>query len=81
MIRGRGNLISAVQTKVTSVKNWDRSLEVTDESYTQHKLPLAGFYVIEAENLDEVIELVSNTPCARAEGVIEILPFSDSSAG
>jgi hypothetical protein len=30
VIRDQGNLMSAVQTKVTSVKNWDRNLEVTD---------------------------------------------------
>jgi hypothetical protein len=75
VIRDRGNLMSAVQTKVTSVRNWDKTLQVTDEPYAQHKLPLAGFSVIEAETLDEVVELVSNTPCARARGVIEIRPL------
>jgi hypothetical protein len=75
VIRDRGNLMSAVQTNVTSVRNWDRNLDVTDEPYAQHQLPLAGFSVIEADNLNEVIELVSNTPCARARGVIEIRPF------
>lgn len=80
VIRGRGNLTSAVQTKVTSVRNWDRNLEVTDLPYAQQKLPLAGFSVIEAESLNEVIELVSNTPCARARGIIEIRPFWDLSS-
>ena len=79
VIRDRGNLMSAVQTKVTSLRNWDGNLEVTGEAYAQHQLPLAGFSVIEAESLNEVIELVSNTPCARARGVIEIRPFWDSS--
>lgn len=80
VIRDRGNLMSAVRPKVTSVRNWDKKLEITEEPYTQHKLQLAGFSVIEAESLDEVIELVSNTPCARAKGVIEIRPFWDLSA-
>lgn len=75
VIRDRGNLMSAVQTKVTCVRNWDKNLEVTDGPYARHKLPLAGFSVIEADNLDEVVDLVSNTPCARAKGVIEIRPF------
>jgi len=80
VIRDRGNLMSAVHAKkVTSVRNWDKNLEVTNEPYAQHKLPLAGFSVIEAENVKEVIGLVSNTPCARAKGVIEILPFWDLS--
>jgi hypothetical protein len=77
VIRDRGNLMSAVQTTVTSVKNWDGNLVVTDEPYAQHQLPLAGFSVIEANSVHEVVELVSNTPCARAKGVIEIRPFRD----
>jgi hypothetical protein len=80
VIRDRGSLIAAVQTKVTSIRNWGRNLEVTDVPYAQHTLPLAGFSVIEAESLNEVIELVSNTPCARARGVIEIRPFWDLSS-
>lgn len=79
VIRDRGNLMSAVKPKVTSVKNWDRNLEVTDGPCMQNELPLAGFSVIEAESVNEVIELVSNTPCARARGVIEIRPFWDPS--
>ena len=71
--------MSTLQAKVTSVKNWDSNLQVTDESYAQHRLPLAGFSVIEAESLNEVVEFVSNTPCARARGVIEIRPFWDLS--
>lgn len=78
VIRNRGNLMSAVQTKVTSVRNWDNNLEVTDAPYAQHQLPLAGFSVIEAGSLDEVIELVANTPCARARSVIEIRPLWDT---
>lgn len=76
-IRDRGNSMAAVQTKATSVRNWDRSLKVTDGPYPQHQLPLAGFSVIEADSIEEVIQLVSNTPCARAKGVIDIRPFWD----
>lgn len=75
VIRDRGNLMSAVQGTVTSVRNWDGNLEVKEESFAQNELPIAGFSVIEAENVEEVIALVSNTPCARAKGVIEIRPF------
>lgn len=75
VIRDRGNLMSAVQGTVTSVRNWDGNLEVNHERFARSELPLAGFSVIEAENVEEVIDLVSNTPCARARGVIEIRPF------
>jgi len=59
------------------VRNWDKSLEIAEGALVHHDLPLAGFSVIEAESLDEVIELVSNTPCARARGVIEIRSLWD----
>ncbi|MGE0825402.1 MAG: YciI family protein [Candidatus Binatia bacterium] len=72
VIRDRGHLMSALQTKVTSVRNWKRNLEVTEGPSAQVELPLAGYSVIEAEILNDVIALVANTPCARAQGVIEI---------
>lgn len=74
-IRERGNLMAAVQTSVTSVRNRNGKLDVVDEPRASPPLPLAGFSVIEAGDLDEVIELVANTPCARANGFIEIRPF------
>jgi len=75
VIRERGNLVAAVRPEVTTVRNWDKQLEVTTVPYAQHRLPLAGFSVIEAENVREVIDLVAGTPCARARGYIEIRPF------
>ena len=74
VIRDRGNLMAAVQTQVTSVRNWARHLDVTAVPYAQPTLPLAGFSVIEAGSLKEVIELVANTPCARARGAALVGP-------
>lgn len=50
--------------KVTVTPRWDQS-----------PLPLAGFYVIEAGDMDEAIELLSKTPCAHA-GAYEIRPLT-----
>ncbi len=75
VILDRGDLMSAVQPKVTTVRNWDRELEVKTEPAPKNGLPLAGFSVIEANSIEEVIELVKNTPCARAKGMIEIRQF------
>lgn len=74
VIRDRGNLVSAVERTVTAVRNWVGNRVVSREPFARNELPLAGFYVVESENVEEVIELVSNTPCARARGVIEIRP-------
>jgi hypothetical protein len=75
VIRDRGNLMSAVGPNVTTVKNWGGNLEVKEAPFSESALPLAGFSVIEADSVDDVITLIKNTPCARAKGAIEIRPF------
>jgi hypothetical protein len=80
VIRERGDQMAAVQTSVTAVRNWQGRLEVQDGPGTKQELPLAGFSVIEAETVEEVVRLVSETPCARARGFIEIRPFLDVTA-
>jgi hypothetical protein len=80
VIRQRGNLMAAVRNEVHTVRNWDDQLAVAREPQAQG-LPLAGFSVIEADSVEEVIRLVAPTPCARARGCIEIRPFWDMEAG
>lgn len=81
VIRDRGNPMAAVQTRVRTIRNWNDDLVVTEQPYARHELPLAGFSVIDAASFEEVIELVSGTPCARARGYIEIRPFWESPSG
>jgi hypothetical protein len=75
VLRKRGVLMAALHTKVTTVRAWDRRPNVTDGPLAISKLPLAGFSVIEADSVDEVVKLVFGTPCARAQGAIEIRPI------
>jgi len=46
-----------------------------DGPFLRADLPVAGFGVLEAESLDEAVELVSGTPCAVAHGVVEVWPL------
>ncbi|OBG89375.1 transcription initiation protein [Mycobacterium sp. E3298] len=43
--------------------------------FLRSALPIAGFAVIEADDLDTAIERVSQTPCAVAHGVVEVWPL------
>ena len=43
--------------------------------YLRTALPIAGFAVFDAEDLDAAIERVSQTPCAVAHGVVEVWPL------
>jgi hypothetical protein len=49
-------------------------IETTTGPYLQTELPVAGYAILEAESLDEAIELAAKSPCAVTEGVIEVWP-------
>src|SRR5258708_14863199 len=75
IIRKRGALMAAVELAVTTVCAWDGKPMVTNNSVAELPAPLAGFSVIEAADINEVIQLVAATPCARAKGFVEITPI------
>jgi hypothetical protein len=75
VLRKRGAFMAAVKTSVTSVRAWDGTPTTIDGALARSSAPLAGFSVIEAADVDEVVRLVANTPCARARGWIEIRPI------
>ncbi len=49
--------------------------QTTPRPFAESALPVAGFAVIEAADLDEAVRLVSGTPCAVAYGVVEVWPL------
>jgi len=79
-IKAQGALIG-IAGKPVQVRNHDDSgTQTTAGPYMQSSLPVAGFAVIEAKDLDEAIALVSKSPCAVAHGVVEIWPLVETSA-
>jgi hypothetical protein len=48
-------------------------LGVADGPFAETKEQIAGFYIIECEDLDEAIEIASRNPGARS-GTIEVRP-------
>jgi hypothetical protein len=76
LIRKRGALMGAAQTAVTTVRAPDGRPITSNRSFARTELSFAGFSIIDADSLDEVIQLVAKTPCARANGAIEIRPIT-----
>ena len=72
VLRNRGSLVAAVEPSVTTVLAWDGTPTTTDQPVAPLTAPLAGFGVIEADDLAHAIRLVANTPCARARGAVEL---------
>jgi hypothetical protein len=71
----RGALIGVAGEPV-QVRNPDCAGVRTEKgSFLSSPLPVAGFAVIEAADLDEAIRLVSESPCAVAHGVVEVWPL------
>ena len=75
VIRDRGALTGAVTTEVTTVRAWTGTPETLPQPFASAPRHLAGFSILEAENLEEAVRLVAGTPCARAKGAIEIRPI------
>jgi hypothetical protein len=60
-------------TLSTSVRVRDGGLVVADGPFAETKEQIAGFYIVECEDLDEAIEIASRNPGARY-GTIEVRP-------
>jgi hypothetical protein len=75
VLRKRGTLMAAVQTNVITVTAWDGKAKAAAGAFADSNAPLAGFSIIEAASVEEVIQLVAGTPCASTKGAIEIRPI------
>jgi hypothetical protein len=67
--------LEPVRSAVT-VRVRDGQVSVTDGPFAETKEQLAGFYLIEAENLDEALEVAQRIPPARI-GSIEVRPVRE----
>jgi hypothetical protein len=68
--------LMGIAGKPMQVRNHDGAGVVTSEGpFMRSDLPIAGFAVIEAATLEEAISLASKSPCAVAQGVIEVWPL------
>jgi hypothetical protein len=85
----RGVLIGAEPlaptSTATTVRHENGKLLVTDGPFAETKEHLAGYYILECENLDEAIEWAARIPtaCFGGGGSIEIRPmrFQSSRTG
>jgi hypothetical protein len=53
-------------------------VETTNGPFMTSSLPVAGFAIIEAASLADAIDKVSRTPCAVAQGVVEVWPLEQT---
>jgi hypothetical protein len=70
--------VSGMAGKPVQVRNHgDAGTTTEDGSFMSSGLPVAGFGLIEAADLDAAIAMVAGTPCAVAYGVVEVWPLDE----
>jgi hypothetical protein len=76
-LREQGKLISSEELQpsstATTVRLRDGETMVSDGPFAETKEVLGGYYLIDAESLDEAIEWAARIPSAR-DGTIEVRP-------
>ena len=79
-IKGSGHYIGGhglqPTTSATTVRVRNGSISTTDGPFAETKEQLGGYYLIEARDLNDAIQVASKIPAA-ANGSIEVRPIMD----
>jgi len=71
-LRDDGAVVGVAGAPV-QVRNHDAAgVHIEDGPFLHAALPVAGFALIEADSVEEAVEMVARTPCAVARGVVEV---------
>ena len=73
-----GNPLQPVQT-ATTVRVRNGKVSTTDGPFAETKEQLGGYYLIEAKNLDDAIQVASRIPSAKL-GSVEVRPIMEMKA-
>jgi len=71
-----GEALQPTSAATTVRVQGDRTI-VTDGPYAETKEQLGGFYMIEAENLDQAIEWAAKMPHMAGGGAVEVRPVME----
>jgi hypothetical protein len=74
-LRAEGALVGIAGEPVQVRNHDDAGVRTTEGAFMRSGLPIAGFAVIKAANIEEAVKLASATPCAVAHGVVEVWPL------
>jgi hypothetical protein len=79
-LNGRGQYVSASplhpSTTATIVRVREGKLSVTDGPFIETREQIAGYFLIDAKDLDEAIAIAGRVPGARI-GTVEVRPVSE----
>jgi hypothetical protein len=61
----------------TTIRVQDGRTLTTDGPFAELKEAIGGYFVLEAENLDEAIAIAASVPAARLGGAVEVRPVQE----
>lgn len=77
-LHAKGKLIAVAPLQptstATSVRHGDGKTIVTDGPFAETREQLGGFFLVDAENLDEAIQIAGQIPAGRW-GTVEVRPL------
>lgn len=74
-LREAGAVMGVAGAPVQVRNHQARGVQTDSSPFMTSALPVAGFALIEAPTLADAIRLVSGSPCAIADGVVEVWPL------
>lgn len=79
-VAGSGRMLAAEAlepvSSATTVRMRGGRVTITDGPFAETKEQLAGFYLLDAQNLDEALEIAAGIPAARV-GSVEVRPVRE----
>lgn len=77
MLRAAGAVIGVAGRPVQFRNPGAGGVERQEGPFLRSDLPVAGFALIEAADLEDAVQKVATTPCAVAQGVVEVWPLDE----
>ena len=74
-LRDSGAIIGIAGSPVQVRNPAGEGVQTSRGPFSRADLPVAGFALIDAANIEDAIEQVGKTPCAVAYGVVEVWPL------
>ena len=82
-LRANGHVVDdrALQDSATTLRFSNGRMSVTDGPFAETKEQLGGIMVLEANDLNHAIQLMSKLPCMQLGGCLEIRPINENVYG
>lgn len=76
----KGHLLAGDGLEETGVQIVGKESVIKDGPYIESKEMIGGYYLLQAENMDALLEVVKTCPCHLWGGTTEIRPIMDYEA-